>query len=161
MGTHNLAAGSSCVTGQGRAVYGLSIDALNGGGTDSDVAEVPSSAQEHAWSGCRRCWEASPTWERRPQSRSKQAMNRSSTRHHSFTLAQRRGELSLQQLWLSYVALTGACAMVEIDAFLHGLTWLPAVEEDKLAHALNERLNEVYLESRLPYVATDMPAECL
>jgi hypothetical protein len=88
-------------------------------------------------------------------------MIQSSTRHHLFTLAQRRGELSLQQLWLSYAALTGTCAMIEIDAFLHGLTWLPAAEEDKLAHALNERLDEVYQESRLPYQGTDLPSESL
>jgi hypothetical protein len=82
-----------------------------------------------------------------------------SSRHPSpqvFVAAQRRGELTLQQLWLRYVALTGTCAMIEIDAFLHGLGTLPAGEQDKLAHALNERLDELYQASRVPYLAADL-----
>jgi hypothetical protein len=80
------------------------------------------------------------------------------SRHQSFLAAQRRGELTLQQLWLRYIALTGTCAMIEIDAFLYGLGSLPAAEHDILAHALNERLDELYQASRVPYLATDLPA---
>lgn len=70
-----------------------------------------------------------------------------------FLAAQQRGNLTLQQLWLRYLALTGTCAIIEIDAFLHGLSTLPAGEQDKLAHALNERLDELYRASRVPYLA--------
>jgi hypothetical protein len=48
--------------------------------------------------------------------------------------------------------------VVELDAFLHGLTTLPAAEQDKLAHALNECLDEVYQESLVPYLATELSA---
>jgi hypothetical protein len=81
-----------------------------------------------------------------------------SSRHQLFMAAQRRLDLSLNQLWLRYIALTGSCAMIDIDAFLHGLSSLPAGEQDILAHALNERLDEVYEACRVPYLAADLPA---
>jgi len=79
------------------------------------------------------------------------------SRHHLFVAAQHRGELTLQQLWLRYIALTGTCAMIDIDAFMHGLSSLPAVEQDILAHALNERLDEVHQASRVPYLTAHLP----
>jgi hypothetical protein len=81
-----------------------------------------------------------------------------SSRHQLFLAAQRRGELTLQQLWLRYIALTGTCAIIEIDAFLHGLGSLPAAEQDILAHTLNERLHELYQANRVPYLATHAAA---
>jgi hypothetical protein len=77
------------------------------------------------------------------------------SRHQLFLAAQRRGELTLQQLWLRYIALTGTCAIIDIDAFLHGLGSLPAAQQDILAHTLNERLQELYQTNRVPYLAAD------
>jgi hypothetical protein len=79
-------------------------------------------------------------------------------RHELFVAALRRGELTLQELWLRYIGLTGTCAMIDLDAFLHGLSGLPAREQDILAHALNERLDEMYQASRVPYLTIRPPA---
>jgi hypothetical protein len=81
-----------------------------------------------------------------------------SPRIQAFVTAQRRGELTLQQLWLRYIALTGTCGAFEIDAFLHGLSDLPAAEQDILAHALNERLDEVHQASQVPYRTCQPPS---
>jgi len=81
-----------------------------------------------------------------------------STRHHAFVAAQRHGELTLQQLWLRYIALTGTYGAFDIDAFLHGLSDLPAAQQDILAHALNERLDEVHQTRRVPYLNSRLPA---
>jgi hypothetical protein len=86
-------------------------------------------------------------------------MSESAPRHRLFATAQLRGELSLYQLWLRYLGLTGDHEMIDIDAFMHGLTDLPAIEQDKLAHALNESLDDIHLASRVPYLAPELSAE--
>ena len=73
------------------------------------------------------------------------------SRHESIEAARRRAELSVQQLWLEYMSFSGVADLVEVDAYLHGLIPLPAYQEDKLAHALNERLDDLYRARRLPY----------
>jgi hypothetical protein len=73
------------------------------------------------------------------------------SRHQSIEAARRRAELSLQQLWLDYMSFSGVADLVEVEAYLHGLITLPAYQEDKLAHAVNERLDDMYRATRLPY----------
>jgi serine/threonine protein phosphatase PrpC len=63
----------------------------------------------------------------------------------------RRAELTLEQLWVRYFALGGVAGMVEIEAYLHGLAPLPALQRDLLAHAVNERLDELTWRHRVPY----------
>jgi hypothetical protein len=60
-------------------------------------------------------------------------------------------DLSLEQLWMRYFALGGNADLVEMDAHLAGLAELPAGQRDMLAHAVNERLDELLLQRRVPY----------
>lgn len=62
-----------------------------------------------------------------------------------------RTGLSLEELWMRYFALGGSADIVELDAHLAGLAPLPPDEHDLLAHAVNERLDELLLEHRIPY----------
>ena len=82
--------------------------------------------------------------------------------HESIEAARRRAELSVQQLWLDYMSFSGIADLVDVDAYLHCLIPLPAYQEDKLAHAVNERLDDLYRAARLPYStppAADLKAE--
>ncbi|MDT0277611.1 PP2C family protein-serine/threonine phosphatase [Blastococcus goldschmidtiae] len=60
-------------------------------------------------------------------------------------------DLSLEQLWMRYFALGGTGDLTDVDAFLHGLATLPDHESDLLAHAVNERLDELSTRHRVPY----------
>jgi hypothetical protein len=65
--------------------------------------------------------------------------------------AARQAELTVEQLWTRYFALGGDLDLVEVDAYLSGLSQLPRVQRDMLAHAVNERLDELYGQRRVPY----------
>jgi hypothetical protein len=60
-------------------------------------------------------------------------------------------ELSLEELWMRYFALGGDADLVDVDAHLAGVLSLPAAQEDMLAHAINERLDEVTAQHRVAY----------
>jgi len=62
-----------------------------------------------------------------------------------------RSSLTPEQLWMRYFALGGSLSLLELDAYLNGLTTLPRVDRDMLAHAVNERLDEVAGPARAPY----------
>jgi len=62
-----------------------------------------------------------------------------------------RSDLTLEQLWMRYFALGGSLSLLELDAYLNGLVPLPRVDRDMLAHAVNERLDEVTGPARAPY----------
>jgi hypothetical protein len=62
-----------------------------------------------------------------------------------------RSHLTPEQLWMRYFALGGSQSLLELDAYLNGLTTLPRVDRDMLAHAVNERLDEVAGPARAPY----------
>jgi hypothetical protein len=63
----------------------------------------------------------------------------------------RRADLSVEQLWIRYFALGGDADLVDVDAHLAGLMPLPPHQRDMLAHAVNERLDEVISAHRVPY----------
>jgi len=63
----------------------------------------------------------------------------------------RNADLTLDQLWTRYFALGGNLDPVDVEAFLAGLVPLPAAERDMLAHAVNERLDELRWQRRVPY----------
>ena len=69
-------------------------------------------------------------------------------------VAVQRAGLTVDQLWLRYFALGGDAGRVEVDAYLHGLMPLPPPQRDMLAHAVNERLDELLQEHRVPYRRT-------
>ncbi|WP_309117343.1 PP2C family protein-serine/threonine phosphatase [Saccharothrix sp.] len=61
----------------------------------------------------------------------------------SLTQALQRAELSTEELWLRYFGLGGEAGFLDVDAYVHGLGSLPPLERDVLAHAVNERLDEL------------------
>lgn len=61
-------------------------------------------------------------------------------------------ELSVEELWLRYFALGGDAGKVEIEAYLTALMPLPSLQHNILAHAINERLDELG-PRRAPYRA--------
>jgi hypothetical protein len=74
-----------------------------------------------------------------------------------FQAARQRAELSVDELWLRYLALTGTCDVFELDAFLNDLTVWMDHEQNVLACALNERLDELYQAVRVPYLMLSSP----
>ncbi|WP_127130285.1 PP2C family protein-serine/threonine phosphatase [Georgenia sp. SYP-B2076] len=69
-------------------------------------------------------------------------------------LARERADLSLEQLWRRYFALGGSAGLVEVEAYLSGLLPLPAQERDRLALAVNERIDEMTWRRGVPYSHT-------
>jgi hypothetical protein len=61
-----------------------------------------------------------------------------------------RAELTVQGLWLRYVALGGTGDAFDLDGYLQGLIPLEVFQQDVLAQSLNEALEERYREARIP-----------
>ena len=55
----------------------------------------------------------------------------------------RNADLLIEELWLRYFSMGGNTGQFEIEAYIHGAIALPALQRDILAHALNERLDEI------------------
>lgn len=73
---------------------------------------------------------------------------------HALDVAVRRADLSMEDLWVRYFTLGGDAGMMEIEAYLNGLMELPSGQRDVLAHAVNERLDDVTTRLRVPYSRT-------
>lgn len=71
----------------------------------------------------------------------------------TLALAVRRAELTTDELWSRYVALGGVASVTEVDAYVRGLAELPAEQRDVLAHAVNDRLDELARSHRASYSA--------
>lgn len=83
-------------------------------------------------------------------------------RHRLFDRARGCGGMTVEQLWLRYLALGGANGVVELEAYLSGLMPLDTHQQDVLAHAINEHLHDLYAAARIPYltpVPTAAPGE--
>ncbi len=65
-----------------------------------------------------------------------------------------RSGLTVEQLWLRYFALGGDASQLELDGFLQGLMMLPRMQRNVVAHAVNERLDELTGRRTAPYCAT-------
>ena len=59
-------------------------------------------------------------------------------------------ELTVQSLWLRYVALGGNGDAFDVDGYLQGLTPLEDFQQDILAQALNEALEDNCQAHRVP-----------
>src|SRR3954451_9542597 len=70
-------------------------------------------------------------------------------RYRQCETARVRGELTVQDLWLRYLALGGNHDAFDIDGYLQGLLPLETSQEHVLAVALNERLEELHLAALL------------
>ena len=71
-------------------------------------------------------------------------------RHRRMDAARVRAELSVQELWLRYVALGGTGDAFDLDGYLQALAPLEVFQQDVLAQALNEALEEGYLRYCIP-----------
>ncbi|WP_024367719.1 hypothetical protein [Arthrobacter sp. TB 26] len=82
-----------------------------------------------------------------------------SEQRRRFADSLRHADVSIEELWLRYFTLGGHAGQFEIEAYIHGAMALPALQRDILAHALNERLNELHSGApRAPY-SLDGPDE--
>lgn len=70
--------------------------------------------------------------------------------HRRMDDARARADLSVQDLWLRYVGLTGSGDAFDIDGYLQGLIPLDAFQESILGQAVNEALSESYETYRMP-----------
>ena len=83
-------------------------------------------------------------------------------RHHLFESARMQAGWTVQQLWVGYLAVGGSRDAFDIEAYLYGLGPLSDDQQDILANAVNERLDDLYRATRVPYLATLTlkPCEC-
>ncbi|MCS7475910.1 PP2C family protein-serine/threonine phosphatase [Umezawaea endophytica] len=79
------------------------------------------------------------------------ADSRLEAQRRALTASLRRADLTLEQLWIRYFSLGGEVGLTEVEAYLHGMMPLPADQCDVLAHAVNERLDELTWPHRVPY----------
>jgi hypothetical protein len=91
----------------------------------------------------------------------------SDERHRRMDATRVRAELTVQELWLRYIALGGTGDAFDVDGYLQGLTPLDTFQQDVLAQALNERLDDLYRAHRIPLsipapgLADDAPLEAV
>jgi hypothetical protein len=75
-----------------------------------------------------------------------------SEQRRRFEESLRHADVGMEELWLRYFTLGGQAGQFEVEAYIHGAIALPALQRDILAHALNERLDELYSDApRAPY----------
>jgi hypothetical protein len=74
----------------------------------------------------------------------------SGERHRRMDDARVHARLSVQELWLRYLALGGTGDAFDLDGYLQGLVPLPAFQEDVLAQALNEALTDLHQRYLVP-----------
>ncbi|PPB48065.1 hypothetical protein C4K88_16595 [Arthrobacter pityocampae] len=65
--------------------------------------------------------------------------------------AMTQADLALPQVWLHYFSITGTVDEYEIDAYLNRMIALPPTECDKLAHAVNELIDDIPPRPRAPF----------
>ncbi|WP_163720671.1 hypothetical protein [Mycolicibacterium psychrotolerans] len=75
--------------------------------------------------------------------------------HQRFHQAFESAALTVEDLWLRYFALGGVASRFELEAYLNGALALPPLQHDIVAHAINERLDEI-APPRAPY-SIDFP----
>ncbi|MEU4746264.1 hypothetical protein AB0G02_38185, partial [Actinosynnema sp. NPDC023658] len=77
--------------------------------------------------------------------------SRASEQQRTLTLAFKRAGLTVEELWVRYFGLGGDAGPIDIDAYVHGLAGLDPFQRDILAHAVNERLDEITPAHRAAY----------
>jgi hypothetical protein len=73
------------------------------------------------------------------------------SQRRAIAAALRRVELTVPQLWLRFFALGGMADPAQVEDYLRGDRQLPELEADLLAHAVNERLDELVGSRGAPY----------
>ncbi|NEK56498.1 hypothetical protein GCU56_01230 [Geodermatophilus sabuli] len=74
----------------------------------------------------------------------------SSERYRRMDAARVHAQLSVQDLWLRYLALGGTGDAFDLDGYLQGLVPLDTFQQDVLAQALNEASRDVYQSHLVP-----------
>jgi hypothetical protein len=77
-------------------------------------------------------------------------------RHQAMDAARVGARLSVQDLWLRYLALGGSGDAFEIDGYLQGMVPLDSFQQDVLAQAVNEALEDLYRSLLVPLSATSV-----
>ena len=77
------------------------------------------------------------------------------SRHGRMDAARVRAELTVHGLWLRYLALGGTGDAFELDGYLQGLVPLEPFQQDILAQALNEGLDDLYQAHHIPLAAPE------
>jgi hypothetical protein len=77
----------------------------------------------------------------------------SDDRYRAVEAARTAANLSVQELWLRYLAIGGSSDAFDIDGYLQGLVPLEGFQQDVLAQAVNEGLDDVYRSLRVPLSA--------
>jgi hypothetical protein len=78
-------------------------------------------------------------------------------RHRSMEAARVHAGLSVQNLWLRYLALSGSGDAFDIDGYLQGIMPLEPFQENILAQALTEALSDSYDTYRATLAAPAAP----
>lgn len=74
----------------------------------------------------------------------------SDERYRRMDAARVRAQLTVQDLWLRYLALGGTADAFDLDGYLQGLVLLDTFQQDVLAQALNEALRDLYQSHLIP-----------
>ena len=82
------------------------------------------------------------------------SLDRAGEQQRTLALAVRRAALTTDELWTRYVALGGKAEVTKVDEYVRGLAELPAEQRDVLAHAVNDRLDELDRAHRASYSRT-------
>ncbi|SUE31251.1 two component system response regulator [Nocardia farcinica] len=82
------------------------------------------------------------------------AADRAREQRHSLVLALKGAQLSMEELWLEYFALSGTLGFPQINAYVRGGDSLPALDRDILAQVVNEHLDRRSRTKRATYSRT-------
>ena len=74
----------------------------------------------------------------------------SDDRHRPVETARLRADLTVQELWLRYIALGGTGDAFDVDGYLQGLVPLDTFQQDVLAQAVNEELADTLRAVQVP-----------
>jgi len=74
----------------------------------------------------------------------------SDERYQRMDAARVHARLTVQDLWLRYVALGGTGDAFDLDGYLQGLVPLDSFEQEVLAQSLNEALRDLHLSYLIP-----------
>ena len=79
-------------------------------------------------------------------------LGRANRNQHAVTLnALERAGITVGGLWLHYLSMGGDIGEFEVDAYLHGLIRLPAMDRDIISQAVNEMIDDMAHGPRAPY----------
>ena len=87
-------------------------------------------------------------------------MTGTASRHLLFEAARLKAEWTIQQLWVAYLAVGGTGDAFDLEAYLTGLGPLSDDQQDALANAVNERLDDLYRTAHVPYLSTYTLTPC-